>query len=467
MRKHDRLPDLPNSPGMDHLDSSPTTDRPRPLCHHGRPAHRPAGRRGAGPGWWRATAAISRQERRSSATARRGHRAQEAVPSRIGVPFIINDDVALAMAVAADGVHLGRGIEGVARCACRTGPSAPSSGLPAKNSIELAREAVARRRQLRVLRRLLSVPHQAPCHAARPDILRQSAALGLPRVAIGGITPDNAQPLIDAGADYVAAISACSAPTTFAPRRNDSPASTPHNREACLMLQPRTFPARPAPDARRREFAGTRIQVGRRRTFLHRPRGRRVSVGRRGQSIHRLCRLLGADDRRPQSSRSSRGGRARRQGRSVLRHALRGGSDDGRDDHAADPVDGHGPHGQFGHRGHDVGHPAGPRRHRPQPDREIRGLLPRPRRQLPGQGGLGGTDIRRADLARRAQGQCRPDAHPALQRSRRRDRDVRRARRRYRRPDHRTGRRQHELHPAGWRVTCRACATCAADTARC
>jgi thiamine-phosphate pyrophosphorylase len=42
---------------------------------------------------------------------------------------------------------------------------------------------------------------------ARPDLLRQTASLDLPRVAIGGITPDNAPALIAAGADLVAVIS--------------------------------------------------------------------------------------------------------------------------------------------------------------------------------------------------------------------------------------------------------------------
>ena len=42
---------------------------------------------------------------------------------------------------------------------------------------------------------------------AHPDLLRQSAALGVPRVAIGGLTPDNVGPAIAAGADLVAVIS--------------------------------------------------------------------------------------------------------------------------------------------------------------------------------------------------------------------------------------------------------------------
>jgi thiamine-phosphate pyrophosphorylase len=42
---------------------------------------------------------------------------------------------------------------------------------------------------------------------ADPDLLRASATFGLPRVAIGGISADNAAPLVDAGADYLAVIS--------------------------------------------------------------------------------------------------------------------------------------------------------------------------------------------------------------------------------------------------------------------
>ncbi|WP_039728764.1 thiamine phosphate synthase, partial [Xanthomonas sp. SHU 199] len=40
-----------------------------------------------------------------------------------------------------------------------------------------------------------------------PELLRDAAALGLPRVAIGGLTPDNARPLVAAGADLLAVIS--------------------------------------------------------------------------------------------------------------------------------------------------------------------------------------------------------------------------------------------------------------------
>ena len=51
-------------------------------------------------------------------------------------------------------------------------------------------------------------PTKPLARRASIELLRQSAALGLPRVAIGGITPDNGAALVEAGADYLAVISA-------------------------------------------------------------------------------------------------------------------------------------------------------------------------------------------------------------------------------------------------------------------
>ena len=126
----------------------------------------------------------------------------------------------------------------------------------------------------------------------KPNARRADAAtccatprtLGLPRVAIGGITADNARPLIDAGADLVAVISGVfDAPTTRAPprariARADSthiPGRTPHEpRSLARPVHPR-----PRLHARRRQFAGARVQVGRRRTVLRAARGRRRTCG--------------------------------------------------------------------------------------------------------------------------------------------------------------------------------------------
>jgi thiamine-phosphate pyrophosphorylase len=53
-------------------------------------------------------------------------------------------------------------------------------------------------------------PSSTKPHARRasPQLLREAARFGLPRVAIGGITADNARPLIEAGADLLAVVSA-------------------------------------------------------------------------------------------------------------------------------------------------------------------------------------------------------------------------------------------------------------------
>ena len=56
--------------------------------------------------------------------------------------------------------------------------------------------------------------------------------------------------------------------------------------------------------------------------FFTAARRRRLSVGCRRQALHRLRRLVGADDRRPQSSACARSGRTRGARRAVVRHAV-------------------------------------------------------------------------------------------------------------------------------------------------
>ena len=50
-------------------------------------------------------------------------------------------------------------------------------------------------------------PTKPNARRATPELLRQAGALGLPRVAIGGITPENAAIVVAAGADLIAVIS--------------------------------------------------------------------------------------------------------------------------------------------------------------------------------------------------------------------------------------------------------------------
>lgn len=124
-----------------------------------------------------------------------------------GVPLIIDHDIALARAVGADGVHLGQDDDDPAAVRAELGAHA-IIGVSCGDSMSRAR-AAARAGASYVSFGAFFRSTTKPLAPAVPiDLLRQSAALGVPRVAIGGITPDNAASLVEAGADYLAVISA-------------------------------------------------------------------------------------------------------------------------------------------------------------------------------------------------------------------------------------------------------------------
>ncbi len=111
--------------------------------------------------------------------------------------------------------------------------------------------------------------------------------------------------------------------------------------------------------------------------FIERAEGAYL-LRRRRQPLHRLLRLLGPDDSGPRLSAGGGGHRARgaQLGQLWRLHGRRGRS--GRahrgllSRHREDALR------QLRHRGHDVGHPPGARRHRPQNHRQVRRLLSRP-----------------------------------------------------------------------------------------
>jgi len=124
-----------------------------------------------------------------------------------GVPLLINGDAALAQAVGAAGVHLGETAEDLASARGRLGPQA-IIGVSCFASLERARAMVDAGATYVSFGAFFPSPTLPDAGLASIDLLRQSAALGVPRVAIGGITPENGAALVDAGADYLAAISA-------------------------------------------------------------------------------------------------------------------------------------------------------------------------------------------------------------------------------------------------------------------
>lgn len=123
-----------------------------------------------------------------------------------GVTLLINDDAALAAELGADGVHLGEHDGDIASARRLLGDDA-IIGASCYDDIERARRLAAEGASYLAFGAFFPSPTKPNARRASLQLLRDSAHLGLPRVAIGGITPDNAPSLVDAGADLVAVIS--------------------------------------------------------------------------------------------------------------------------------------------------------------------------------------------------------------------------------------------------------------------
>lgn len=152
--------------------------------------------------------AIWLQYRQKDADDRQRHAqaaALQALCARAGVPLIINDDVALAEAVGAAGVHLGEDDGDIAAARHRLGAHA-IVGASCYDDVALAERAVAAGASYVAFGAFFPTTSKVTTRRATPALLIDAARLGVPRVAIGGVTPDNVGPLIAAGADLVAVI---------------------------------------------------------------------------------------------------------------------------------------------------------------------------------------------------------------------------------------------------------------------
>ena len=120
------------------------------------------------------------------------------------VAFIVNDSISLAKRVGADGVHLGQGDGEIADARARLGAEA-QIGVTCHASRHLAMEAGEAGADYVAFGAFYPSLTKASEHRADPELLRfWSGIFEIPCVAIGGITPDNAGPLIEAGADFLA-----------------------------------------------------------------------------------------------------------------------------------------------------------------------------------------------------------------------------------------------------------------------
>ena len=132
----------------------------------------------------------------------------QAICAAHDVAFIVNDSVALAKRLKADGVHLGQGDGDVREARELLGRDA-QIGVTCHNSRHLAMEAAEAGADYVAFGAFYPTATKTVEHIADLDTLQKwSFVTEVPCVAIGGITLDNAKPLIDAGADFIAVSSA-------------------------------------------------------------------------------------------------------------------------------------------------------------------------------------------------------------------------------------------------------------------
>lgn len=132
----------------------------------------------------------------------------QAICAAHDVAFIVNDSVALAKRLKADGVHLGQGDGDVSEARDILGRHA-QIGVTCHNSRHLAMEAAEAGADYVAFGAFYPTSTKHVEHVAELDTLQKwSRVTEVPCVAIGGISPDNAKPIVEAGADFIAVSSA-------------------------------------------------------------------------------------------------------------------------------------------------------------------------------------------------------------------------------------------------------------------
>ena len=118
--------------------------------------------------------------------------------------FILNDRPDLAAKLDADGVHIGQSDARYAQARGAVGPE-KSVGVTCHNSRDLAYQAAEAGADYVAFGAFYPTETKSPSHWADPEILEiWQETMETPCVAIGGITIDNAEPLVRAGADFIA-----------------------------------------------------------------------------------------------------------------------------------------------------------------------------------------------------------------------------------------------------------------------
>ena len=128
----------------------------------------------------------------------------QAICAARDVAFIVNDSIALAKRLGADGVHLGQG-DGEVREAREALGREAQIGVTCHASRHLAMEAGEAGADYVAFGSFFPSETKASEHRPEPELLEWwSGLFEIPCVAIGGVTPGNCAPLVRAGADFLA-----------------------------------------------------------------------------------------------------------------------------------------------------------------------------------------------------------------------------------------------------------------------
>lgn len=124
------------------------------------------------------------------------------------VAFIMNDRPDLAVETGCDGVHVGQDDAPYGEARALMGPDA-IIGVTCKSSRHLAMEAAEQGADYVAFGAFFDSSTKQRTTEANPEILAWwNEIMTVPSVAIGGITVENCAPLVRAGADFLAVVSA-------------------------------------------------------------------------------------------------------------------------------------------------------------------------------------------------------------------------------------------------------------------
>lgn len=125
---------------------------------------------------------------------------------RARVPFVVNDSLALALEVGADGVHLGRDDGDIAHARATLGVDR-IIGVSCYDDWSRAEAAMAAGADYVAFGAMYPSPTKPAAVRAPLELLCQARSRNVRCAAIGGITLENAPALVEAGADLLAVVS--------------------------------------------------------------------------------------------------------------------------------------------------------------------------------------------------------------------------------------------------------------------